>query len=71
MIEEGTFEIGDIFMLPCGKEFEGEIFIIVGIRIFNGDAILQAVCKDSEYTISVNSSEIEMLGKEFHSKWKS
>lgn len=66
MKEDGTFEIGDRFILPCGKESAGEVFIIVGIRKFKEDVTLEAICKGSEMTISVNSNYVEMLGMEFH-----
>lgn len=66
MIKNGIFEIGDQFLLPCGKEFESERFVVVGIRKFNDEFILEAICKESEIKISVNSKNVEMLGKEFH-----
>lgn len=56
-------EVGDQFILPCG--FNDEVFVVVGTRIFNGDTILEAMGKHNGIMISLNSKEVEPIGKEF------
>lgn len=56
-------EVGDQFILPCG--FNNEIFVVMGTRPFNKDIIIEAMGKDNGLTISVNSEEVELIGKEF------
>jgi len=68
MINENIFEIGDQFLLPGKKNLSSEVFIIVGIRSMADEYILEAVCRGSKMTISINSKEVEKLGKEFHER---
>jgi len=61
-------KIDDQFFLPGGKDFSEAVFIVTAIRQMKEECILEAICRDSGITISVNERDVEKLGKEFHER---
>jgi hypothetical protein len=53
------FNVGEVFKIPCDREFGEDFFIVIGTRNFMGNQILDGICDGAEdIQITVHAKDV-------------